>query len=484
MAFKFALVRPADGSKRAGYFGFAWSALLFGPLAALSRRDFGWAFRLMLSEVLICALVFLLSDRNPWLLAVRLGVVTLSWALLYNELYTLGLMASGFRVEETPEVVSALEGRLPAEGRADRVRLLRERSLVFVVLGLGSVQALVYYGVPNWPVGRTERPSSAKSEPSPAVSSAPAASKISPGPTPSPRPSPTALAPSIQAVQPSAPPLAPIVVVSPTPSTLPKAVETIQTPVKSAAEILGEQQRACDAGMGTQFDSDLPNGTKYVADTSVLSESDIDRAIASCEVARTGPGRRFNTQLGRAYAARAVLLASRGSDSDARDYMSKAIAQWEAAEAQGSGAAMNFLGAVYKGTFNSPGFAFVQPNYPKALQYWLNGDRAGNLKAARNAGGMLLLGPADFAGVAQDIRRSKELLLRAINGGDVTAASLYGQALYYGYPPEVGKREAVGIDYLIKACNAGDPSAKVFFDTELAKSRRSPLLPATRPSGC
>jgi hypothetical protein len=201
-------------------------------------------------------------------------------------------------------------------------------------------------------------------------------------------------------------------------------------------------------------------------------------------VARTGPGRRFNTQLGRAYAARAVLLASRGSDSDARDYMSKAIAQWEAAEAQGSGAAMNFLGAVYKGTFNSPGFAFVQPNYPKALQYWLNGDRAGNLKAARNAGGMLLLGPADFAGVAQDIRRSKELLLRAINGGDVTAASLYGQALYYGYPPEVGKREAVGIDYLIKACNAGDPSAKVFFDTELAKSRRSPLLPATRPSGC
>jgi hypothetical protein len=479
MAFKFALVKPADGTKRAGYFGFAWSALFFGPLAALSRRDFGWSFRLMLAEVLICALVYFLFDRNPWLLAARLGVVTLSWALLYNELYTLGLMASGFRVEETPEVVSALEGRLPAEGRADRVRLLRERSLAFVVLGLGGMQALVYYGAPNWSVGRAERPASAKSEPSPAVSPAPASSKVLPDPSPSPHPT----AP-VQSVQPPAPPPAPIIVASPTPSALPKAVEAIRAPVKSAAEILGEQQQACDAEMGTQFDSDLPNGAKYVADTSVLSEADIDRAIASCEVARSGPGRRFNTQLGRAYAARAVLLASRGSDADARDYMNKAIAQWQAAETQGSGAAMNFLGAVYKGTFNSPSFAFVQPNYPKALQYWLNGDKAGNLKAARNAGGMLLLGPADFAGVAQDIRRSRELLLRAINGGDVTAASLYGQALYYGYPPEVGKREAVGLDYLIKACNAGDPSAKVFFDTEMAKSRRSPLLPATRPYGC
>lgn len=236
--------------------------------------------------------------------------------------------------------------------------------------------------------------------------------------------------------------------------------------------------------MGSQFDLDLPIGVKYVADTSVLPETDIDHAIASCEVARTGPGRRFNTELGRAYAARAVLLASQNQDADARDYMNKAITQWNAAESQGSGAAMNFLGAVYKGTFNSPTFSFFQPDYPKALQYWLRGDKANNLKAARNAGGMLLLGTADFPGVPQDIKKSKELLQRAINGNDMTAASLYGQALFYGYPTAVGKDGAAGIDLLIRACNAGDPSAKVFFDTELARSRRSPLLPATRPVGC
>jgi hypothetical protein len=462
MAFKFALVRPADDSKRVGYYGFAWSTLLLGPLAALARRDFGSSFLLMLSEVVVCALVFL-SDRNPLLLVARLAVVTFSWALLYNELYTLGLIASGFRFEGSHEVVSALEGQFPAGGRADRVRLLRERSLTLVVLGLGCLQAIVI-SMPNSPpsLAIDARKSSPTTPLPPAVSPAPEVPKVTP-PLPAP----------------SATPAAPV------PTPVPRLVDTPRVPAKSAVVVLAEEQRACDAAMGTQFDSDLPNGVRYVVDTSVLSEADIDHAIASCEVARTGPGRRFNTQLGRAYAARAVLLASRGNDADARDDMNKAITQWNAAEAQGSGAAMNFLGAVYKGTFNSPNFSFLQPDYPKALQYWLKGDKAGNLKAARNAGGMLLLGPTDFPGVAQDIKRSRELLAKAINGGDMTAASLYGQALYYGYPPEIGKKEgASGIEYLIRACNAGDPSAKAFFDTEFAKSKKSPLLPTTRPAGC
>jgi TPR repeat protein len=99
-----------------------------------------------------------------------------------------------------------------------------------------------------------------------------------------------------------------------------------------------------------------------------------------------------------------VLLASRGNGNDAHYYMNRAITQWSAGEAQGSGAAMNFLGAVYKGSFNSPAFTFLQPDYPKALLYWRMGDGAGNVKAARNAGGMLLLGPRDFPGVDQDIK--------------------------------------------------------------------------------
>lgn len=481
MAFKFDLVKAND-SRQVGYYGFAWSALLLGPLAPLMRRDFSNSFLLMLGEVLVCAVVFLF-DHDPLLLIARLGVITFIWALLYNELYTLGLMASGFSVEGSHEVVSALEGRFPAEGRADRIRLLRERCLVLVVLGLGGLQVIA--SVPNSLFGSFNL--ARQSPPAKSASSESAVARVTPAPTPAPTPTstpistPTPSPPAIPRV-PETPQLPPISIPSPTP--IPRATESPRPPAKSPAVVLGEQQRACDAAMGSQFDSDLPPGARYLADTNVLSEADIDQAIASCVAARAGPGRRFSTQLGRAYAARAVMLASKGSDADARDYMNKAIAQWNAAATQGSGAALNFLGAVYKGTFNSPTFTFFK-DYSKALEYWLRGDAAGNLKAARNAGGMLLLGPEEFPGVAQDIGKARELLIKAIGGGDMTAASLYGQALFYGYPPGVGKNHvADGLEYLKKACSFGDPSAKAFFDTEYAKPKRSPALLAPRPPGC
>jgi hypothetical protein len=479
-----------------------------GPLAPLMRRDFSASFLLMLGEVLICVIVFLF-DRDPLLLIARLAVITFVWAPLYNELYTLGLMASGFRVEGSHEVVSALEERFPAQGRADRIRLLRERCLLLVVLGLaclqifsGSISRVGFVNIAQQSpstksASTTSDAPRATLQPSPTPTSTPgpavvprAAETPRPVPTSTPTPIPTstpspAAAPNAAETPRPIPTPTPTPTSTPSPTVVPRVTETPRPPAKSAAVILGEQQRACDAAMASQFDSDLPPGVEYVPDTSALSEADIDQAIASCEVARTGPGRRFNTQLGRAYAARAVLLASKGSYADAVDYMNRAITQWNAAEAQGSGAAMNFLGALYKGTFNIPTFSFLKPVYPTALRYWLNGDRAGNLKATRNAGGMLLLGPEEFPGVPQDINRSKELLMKAINGNDMAAASVYGQALFYGYPPGVGRNHGPeGIGYLIRACNAGDPSAKAFFDKEFAKPSRSPLLPPTRPAGC
>jgi hypothetical protein len=442
----------------------------------------------MLSEVLICVLIFQF-DRSLLLLAARLGVITLSWAILYNELYVHGLIDSGFQVNGPTEIVSALQRKFASADRAGRVRLLRERSLVFVVLGLGCLQAIADIAPQisnSWRAPSADRilPSSTPApkpvttpaiispDPHPKMAPAPALPKEAPLPGPGPMAQSTPVSPGpANPVLPAPPPA------------VPKTVE-VPRPSRSAEDILAERGRECDVLMGTQFDSDLPASVKYVADTSVLAEADIDRAIASCEAARTGSNRRYNTQLGRAYAARAVLLAARGNDSNARDTMNKAIAQWSAAETQGSGAAMNFLGAFYKGTFNSSIFTFVQPDYPRALQYWLRGDSAGNLKAARNAGGMLLLGTADFAGVPQNIKKSKELLGKAIKGGDMTAASLYGQALYYGYPTEVTKDSAAGLELLVRACASGDPSAKAFFDTELAKPKKQPLLPATRPTGC
>jgi hypothetical protein len=472
MAYKFTLVRSSDGAKRPGYFGFSWATLLAGPLTPLARRDFGSCFVLMLSEALICAIVFLF-DKSLLMLAARLGIISLSWAILYNELHVLGLVNSGFRFEGPSDVVSALQNKFASTDTASRVRLLRERSLVFVVIGLACLQAATDI---------TQKSSLSfvrKSGSAPGTTASREATPAIRTPT-LPQTAPLAGSSQVPPPQMSPPPTAPT---APVPLPVaPKAVEAPRPPTISAAEVLAERERECDAAMGSQFDTDLPSSVKYVADTSAWSEADIDQAIASCDAARVAPGRRYNTQLGRAYAARAVLLAASGNDSDARDTMNKAIAQWNAAEAQGSGAAMNFLGAFYKGTFNSPTFTFVQPDYPKALQYWLKGDSAGNLKATRNAGGMLLLGQADFAGVRQDIKKSRELLEKAIRGGDAPAASLYGQALYYGYPPEIGKKDAAaGLAFLTRACGLGDPSAKSFFDNEIKAKK---LLLGNRPAGC
>jgi hypothetical protein len=62
----------------------------------------------------------------------------------------------------------------------------------------------------------------------------------------------------------------------------------------------------------------------------------------------------------------------------------------------------------------------------------------------------------------------------------MTAASLLGQALFYGYPPEVKDGQA-GIDFLLMACSARDPSAQAFFDKEFARPKKLSPLPATRP---
>jgi hypothetical protein len=495
MAFKFTLVRPSDGAKRRGYFGFAWSTLLVGPLSPLARRDLGFPLVLMSSEILICAAVFLL-DTNLRLLIARLFVVTLSWAIFYNELHVLELLAAGFQFDGSSEVVSALERKFGAANMTNRARLLRERSLAFAVIGLGCLQAVANMmpqsskPLAESPAGQIQPSAAPMTTPTPSprpeLSSSEMANQAhAPASSPSPLPRLTQATPAVQAppvVQ--APPAVEAPPVAQAPPVLPKPVETQQLPVRSAAEILADRMRECDDAMGTLFDSDLPAGAKYIVDTSVLSESDIDQAIVSCDAARAGPSRRFNSQLGRAYAAKAVLLAGQGHEAEARDTMNKAIAQWSAAAAHGSGAAMNFLGAVYKGTFNSPTFAFVQPDYKKAFGYWEDGEKAGNLKAARNAGGMLLLGPADFPEIPQNIKKSTEFLEKAIHGGDMTAASLYGQALYYGYPAEVKKDVKAGLDLLIQACGSGDPSAKAFFDTEMAKPKKPPQFPTTRPQGC
>jgi TPR repeat protein len=494
MAFKFSLVRP-DGAARPGYFGFAWTTLFFGPLAPIGRKDFSIAFLTMALEIIFCLLVFWYYDRDAYLLAARLAIVSFCWALLYNEIHALNLLIEGFRFHGSDEVVAALNNKFSATGRAERLRLLRERSLVFVAAGLGILQISSYLlpkvvtPLQKFPEARFESPTTPAREtnrpPAPATSAEVA---IPASVTP---PSPAAVAPIPEVAQrPVAGTPSPAPAASPSPAAEainkavpkePPAQVVEKVPVRSDAEIRAEQQYQCDIAMGSQFDSDLPKNVTPIVDTSVLSEMAIDQAIASCDGARRGPGRRFNTQLGRAYAAKAVLLATKSDDRGARENMDQAVQQWKAAERQGSGAAMNFLGAYYKGTFNSVSLRFLLPDYSRALEYWLAGEKAGNPKAARNAGGILLLGPSDYPPVPQDIPRAITLLEKAIRGGDLAAAATYGQALYYGDPKGVPKEMQRGLSLLARACAGNDSTAKAFYDREIAKQKKPTLV---RPDGC
>jgi hypothetical protein len=500
MALRFALTRPSDSSRATSYFGFSWSTLFLGPLTPTRRGDFGAPLVVISIAIGICIVVFLF-EKNPVLLAVRIAVINLTSALFYNEIHALGLFQSGYRYDGPADVAAALEGQFPAEGRPHRLRQLRERGLLLALVGLGLVQVAAF-GPSFWRASESavaerksppvappavSRPIIAETVPrplpvdSPVPTMPPFQKRTPPSPVASAEPGPatTSVQPGAQASTQAGRPAANAQSDAPVVSSTPRP--------PSVAEAISSAQQQCDLAMATQFDADLV-GVTPVLDTALLSDDDIEHAIKACEIARTGPGRRFATELGRAYAARAVRLASSpGSQDQARTVMDKAISEWKVAENRGSGAAKNFLGAAYKGTFNTKDFSFFQPDYQTALKYWLEGDEIGNVKATRNAGGLLLLGPPDFPGVRRDLPRARELLTKAIRQGDMTAASLYGQALFYNFPAgiAVGNNPASeGLNYLIMACAKGDPSAAEFFTKEMARSGRSPLLPAMRPTGC
>jgi TPR repeat protein len=203
------------------------------------------------------------------------------------------------------------------------------------------------------------------------------------------------------------------------------------------SELALTAQRDCDREMAAQFDKDVPVSIAFVPDTSALSDADIDNAIVACNAVRkasglSGPYRRFTTQAGRAYSARAARRAASGNIAEARSDMNQAVALWNSAMQHGSGAAMNFLGAYAKGTFNNTSITYVDADFSKALDYWLKGAATGNLKSMRNAGGMLLEGPDTFPGVKQDIARGQQLLAKAAAQGEMSAAAALGGALFYG----------------------------------------------------
>jgi hypothetical protein len=453
MAYRFSLVRASDGRSRSGYYGFSWTTLLLGPLTPITRKDFSRPVLIMTLEAAACVAAFFLYDRDANLLVGRVLIVFGSWALVHNELHALGLMSLGFRLDGPDEVVAALNPKFPESGRTDRIRLLNERCLLLVLAGISALQLLVIYV----PALVSVKPPAVVQENRPPAPSAPGSS-------------------SNVGRQPVEEKRADVV---PDKVTVPAPVAPPAVPARSSAEILLERQRQCDNLMGTQFDPDLPKDVSPVVNTSIMTESSIDEAIINCQAASRGGDRRFGSQLGRAYAAKAVLLATGGNESQAKENMERARKQWEAARAQGSSAAMNFLGALYNGSFNSANVVFIQPDNKKALEFWMAGANLGNPKAARNAGSVLLLGSPDYYPVEQDIKAAIRLLEKGIRGGDPTAAGVLGRALYLNDPKGVGKDVVRGLSLLETACAARDQVAREFYDSQISKQKLT-----SRPPGC
>ena len=267
----------------------------------------------------------------------------------------------------------------------------------------------------------------------------------------------------------------------------------------------------CDALAGSRFDTDRPNTTPLVDNMLASPDADVDTAIAACGAAATAKGfRRFYAQLGRAYATRAEKQAIAGNDDAARSTMALALSAWRTAASQGSGSAMNFLGAYYMGTYNdevAPGrkgaglapFTFNSPSLDTALKQFQDAARNSNVTGMRNAGS-LLLGDMDPPPPFQpSVQEGVQWLKKAVSAGDSKAAVVLGKAFYTGSPREVlryaetsppAKEQALQL--LGKACSdTTDPSAKYsakeFLDkvtshTYVGSGGR--LEPSRRPAEC
>src|SRR5207253_5516551 len=171
-----------------GYFGFAWTTRFFGPLASLASRDFSIAFLTMVLEIILCMHVFRFYDHDAYLLAARVAIVTFCWAWFYNEMHALNLLIEGFNFQAPEEVVAALNEKFSQTGRADRLRLLRERSLMLVVAGLSILQ--LFASLPS-KTGNAVDTTSVAAAP-PANTDRPAESKDKASFRPSTRPEPPA----------------------------------------------------------------------------------------------------------------------------------------------------------------------------------------------------------------------------------------------------------------------------------------------------
>jgi TPR repeat protein len=255
---------------------------------------------------------------------------------------------------------------------------------------------------------------------------------------------------------------------------------------KAAAnsEITSIARQICDRTFAASFDQDVAKSVPPMRDTASLTDDDVQAGLDACLIMRgASDERHYLTEAGRGYATVAGRRAAADDLDNARANIAKAVDLWQAAAKLGSGAAMNFLGAYYNGTYNSTKVSFVQPDSQKAVNFWLQGATANNVKAMENIGVVYLAGPADYPPIPRDTDKAQLWLTKAIQGGSTYAAAVLGKALFYGLPSGSTADPQKGLAYLATACAAGEPAARRFYEHAWFGPEQA-QLPATRPRGC
>jgi hypothetical protein len=142
MTLKFDLRR--NGKTELGYYGFSWTLLFFGPFVAWFRRDFSNGIVLLFVELTFLYVV-LLCFNSLWLPVVGTWfAITLAWAGIYNELFTLIRLKSGSTFSDSV-AAQAIQSKYSPSDISVRISSLYVRAVGTMVLFILFIQVLTLF---------------------------------------------------------------------------------------------------------------------------------------------------------------------------------------------------------------------------------------------------------------------------------------------------------------------------------------------------
>ncbi|GEM_PF-764901 len=106
MSVKVLLENPSTGTTKEVPHGFSWETLFFGPLVPLFRGDWKWFFYMVIIDGISLILskgilpdYLPLTQKNPSLSFIGIGIPWIFFAFVYNKFYIKRLISRGFKIK-------------------------------------------------------------------------------------------------------------------------------------------------------------------------------------------------------------------------------------------------------------------------------------------------------------------------------------------------------------------------------------------------